>query len=62
MSKFTERIRVRGYYVEVEADSAAGLADKIKRLRARAASDIPTTNEDEIDHRRNRRHFEGYDY
>lgn len=62
MPKRTERIRVRGYYVHVEADTADELAAKINLLRARAASDIPITNEDEIDHRRNRRHFEGYDY
>lgn len=62
MSKFKERIQIRGFYMWVEADTAEGLRAEITRIRARATSDIPVTNEDEIDHRRARRHFEGYDY
>ena len=62
MHKLKERIQVRGFYMWVEANTAEELRAEIARVRARATSDIPVTNEDEIDHRRNRRRFEGYDY
>lgn len=60
--KLQQRIRIRGYYTIIEGDTPEELARNVKIAKDRARSDIPMTPEDEIDHRRNRKHFEGYDW
>lgn len=58
----TQRIQIRGMSFIVQAPTQEELNDKVKTLLDRGRSDIPTTTEDNIDHERNRRHFEGYDW
>lgn len=58
----TQRIQIRGMSLIVQAPTQNELDEKITRLRDRGRSDIPTTTEDSIEHERNRKHFEGYDW